>query len=161
MPRYKFKRRYWYFADTPNIGRSYSVIWKDLWWRADSYRLLKYRGGCIIPLFQLSVWCEKCVAARHYGVIGKQLFISNDRQRVRWEVLGLSQDGVCTDSFVNFSVKSWKRDQSNDTKFNPPLSPWSIPLICTVPKSIRVGFCNLFNYFSNVCIILSYFCKHE
>jgi hypothetical protein len=40
-------------------------------------------GVCTIPLFQLSVWCEKCVAARHYVVIGKQLLISNDINRVR------------------------------------------------------------------------------
>ncbi len=39
----------------------------------DSYRCLKYQGGFTIPLFQLSVLCEKCVAARHYGVIGNQL----------------------------------------------------------------------------------------
>jgi hypothetical protein len=45
MPRGQFKNRYWFFADTPNIGRNYCVIWKDLWWRADSYSLLKYREG--------------------------------------------------------------------------------------------------------------------
>jgi hypothetical protein len=38
---------------------------------------------CTIPLFQLSVRCEKCVAARHYAVICKHLLISNDRNRVR------------------------------------------------------------------------------
>jgi hypothetical protein len=36
-----------------------------------------------IPLFQLSVCCEKCVADRRFSVIGKQLLISNDRNRVR------------------------------------------------------------------------------
>ncbi len=66
-------------------------------------------------MFQFSVLYEKCVAAWHYGVIGKQLFISNYRHSVRWEVLGLSQDGVCTDSFKNFIMESLKRDQSNDT----------------------------------------------
>ncbi len=91
---------------------------------ADSYSLLKY---------QLGVWCEKCVAGRHYGVIGKQLFISNDRQRVRWEVVSLSQDGVCTDSVENFSMKSLKRDQSNDTKFNLPL----FSLVNTFKKAFR------------------------
>ncbi len=74
-----------------------------------------------IPLFQLSLWCEKCDAARHCAVIGKQLMISNDRNMVCWAVLGLSQDEVCTDSFENFSAKSLKRDQSNDTKVNLPL----------------------------------------
>ncbi len=36
--------------------------------------ILKYREGCTIPLFQLSVRCEKCVAARDYAVICKQLY---------------------------------------------------------------------------------------
>ncbi len=40
-------------------------------------------GEGTIPLFQLSVLCEKCDAARHCAVIGKQLLISNDRNRVR------------------------------------------------------------------------------
>jgi hypothetical protein len=73
MPRGKLKHRYWFFADAPNIARNYRVIWKDLWWWADSYRRLKYRGGCTIPLFQIIVLCEKCVASRHYSVIVKQL----------------------------------------------------------------------------------------
>jgi hypothetical protein len=36
-------------------------------------------------------------------------------------VLGLSLDGVCTDSFENLSENSLKGDQSNDTKFYSPL----------------------------------------
>ncbi len=59
--------------------------------------IYKYRGGCTIPLFQLTAWCEKCVAARHYADIGKQLLFTNNRNRVRGAVLGLSQDGACTD----------------------------------------------------------------
>ncbi len=78
-------------------------------------------GGCTIPLFQLSVWCEKFVAARHYAVIWNQLLISNDRNRVRWVVLGLSQDGACTDLFENFSENSLKGDLPNDTTLTPPL----------------------------------------
>jgi hypothetical protein len=42
-------------------------------------RRLKYQGGCTIPLFQLSVWSEKCVAARRYADIGKQLSFLNNR----------------------------------------------------------------------------------
>ncbi len=61
-----------------------------------------------IPLFQLSDWCEKCVAAWHYAMICKQLLISNDRNRVRWVVLGLSEDEACTDVFENLSVNSLK-----------------------------------------------------
>ncbi len=64
---------------------------------------------CTIPLFQLSVWCEKCDAALHCPVIGKQLLVLNDGNRVRLAILGFSQDRICTDSFENFSVKSWKR----------------------------------------------------
>ncbi len=101
--------------------RIYCVIWKDLWWRADSFRRFKYRGGSTIPLFQLTVWCEKGDAARHCTVIGWQLLISNDRNRVRWAVLGLSQDGACTDLFENLRVNSLKGDLSNATTFNPPL----------------------------------------
>jgi hypothetical protein len=91
-----------------------------LLWSSDSYRLLKYRGGCTIPLFPLSVWCEKCVAARHNAVICKQLLISNDRNRVRWVVLGLSEDGGCADLSENLSVNSLKGDLSNATISNPP-----------------------------------------
>ncbi len=52
IPRGEFKHRFWFFADTPNIARNGRILWKDLWWWADSYRPLKYRGGCtLIPLF--------------------------------------------------------------------------------------------------------------
>jgi hypothetical protein len=56
-----------------------------------------------------------------YAVIGKQLKFSNERNRARRAVLGLSQDRVCTDPSEYFSVKSLKRDQSNANKFNAPL----------------------------------------
>jgi hypothetical protein len=82
---------------------------------------IPYRGGCAIPLFQISVWCEKCVAARHYAVICKQLLNANDINRVRWVVLDLLQDGACTDFFENLSENSLKGDLSNATTFNPPL----------------------------------------
>ncbi len=104
-------------SHTPDIDRSYQVIWKDLWWRADSHRHLKYRGGCTIPLFQLRVWCEKCVAARHNGIIGKQLFISNDRHRVRWELLGLSQDGICARFFWKFQHEELKQRPTFNSVF--------------------------------------------
>ncbi len=32
----------------------------------------------------LSLCCEKCVASRHYAIVCIQLWISNDRNRVRW-----------------------------------------------------------------------------
>ncbi len=100
-------------------------------YRDNSYRYLECRQktNSDVWIHHLASWhasfTDFFVKLRRYTDIGKQLFISNDRYRVRWEVLGLSQDGVCTYSFENFSVKCLKRDQSNETKFNPP---WSIPL---------------------------------
>ena len=54
-------------------------------------------------------------------LFAKQLLILNYRNRVRWVVLGLSEDGACTDLFENLSVNSFKGDLSNATTFNPPL----------------------------------------
>ena len=39
----------------------------------------------------------------------------------RGAVLGLSQDGACTDLFENLSVNSLKEDLSNATTFKPSL----------------------------------------
>ncbi len=39
----------------------------------------------------------------------------------RWVVLGLSQDGACTNLFENFRENSLKGDLSNDTTVTPPL----------------------------------------
>ncbi len=64
----------------------------------------------------------KLVAVRHYAVTLKQLSNSNDRNMVRWEVLGSLQDRACTDLFENFSENCLKGDLSNDTFVNPPLS---------------------------------------
>ncbi len=54
-------------------------------------------------------------------VIYYQLLIANDRNRVRWLVLGLSQDGTCIDLYENHSENSLKRDLLNDNTVNPPL----------------------------------------
>ncbi len=130
MPRGEFKYRYWFFANTPNVTWIVSVIWKDLLWRPNFYCHLKYRGGCTIPMFQLSLPCEKCAAARHNRVIGNQLLFANNRNRVRWVVLCLSQNGACTDSFENFLENSLKGDLSTDNTLNPPLF--------SLVKSLRV-----------------------
>ncbi len=61
------------------------------------------------------------IQLRRYTVIWKQLLFANDRNRVRGAVLGLSQDGACTDLFENLSVNSLKGDLSNATTFKPPL----------------------------------------
>jgi hypothetical protein len=72
-------------------------------------------------LLQISVLCENCVAARQYADTGIQLLFANNRNRVRGAVLGLSQDGACTDLYENLSVNSVKGYLSNDTTFKPPL----------------------------------------
>ncbi len=54
--------------------------------------------------------------------IWKQLLTSNDRNRLRWAVLRLSQNGACTDLFENLRVNSLKGDLLNAITFKPPLS---------------------------------------
>ncbi len=111
-------------------------------------------GRITIPMFQLSVWCEKCVAARHYADIGKQLSFANNRNRSRWAVLCLSQDGACIDLYENHSENNLKPDLSND---QPPIfSHWSIPpVLCSrVPGGPTIdqrfesyyNYCQIFNY---------------
>ncbi len=91
-------------------------------------------------MFELSVWCEKWVAARHNSVIGNQLLFANNRNRVRWMVLCLSHDGACTDSFENFREISLKRDLSNDITLSPPL----FSLVNTFKKrDVRLQFWNV------------------
>ncbi len=51
----------------------------------------------------------------------KQLLIANDKNRLRWVVLGLSQDGAGIDLFENHSENSLKEDLSNVTSFNSSL----------------------------------------
>ncbi len=101
-----------------------------------------------IPLFQISVWCEKHVTARHYADIGIQLWFSNNRNWVSWAVLGLSQDRACTNLFENFRENSLKQNLSNDTTVNPPLfslvntfkQKWSWRLSYTKSKKISKAF---------------------
>jgi hypothetical protein len=61
-----------------------------------------------IAMFEFTTWNASFpdffISLRHYTVIGKQLLLSNDRNRVRGAVLGLS-----------------KLDLSNDTTTNRPL----------------------------------------
>jgi hypothetical protein len=76
-------------------------------------------------MFEFTTWHASFpdffISLRHYTVIGKQLLLSNDRNRVPWAVLGLSQDGACIDLFENLSVNSLKGDLSNATTFKLPL----------------------------------------
>ncbi len=78
-----------------------------------------------IAMFELATWqasfLDFFISLRHYTVIGKQLLISNDRNRVRRVISGLSQDGVCTDLLKNLSVNCLKGDLSNSTTSNQHL----------------------------------------
>jgi hypothetical protein len=79
----------------------------------------------IIPMFEFTMWhasfTDFFTKLRRYTAIGKQLLISNDKNRVRWAVLGLSQNEDWTDLFENFSENSWKRDFSNNITVTPLL----------------------------------------
>jgi hypothetical protein len=64
------------FGSLPTLQMSHELIalFEKIYYGEPIFtELLKYRGGCTISLFQLSVLCEKCVAARQYSVIGQQL----------------------------------------------------------------------------------------
>jgi hypothetical protein len=76
------------------------------------------------------VWMSTCMACMFPGFFQKppkryhywkQLLISNDRNRIRWAVLDLLQDRVCTDLFENHNMESLKRDLPKGATFNPPL----------------------------------------
>jgi hypothetical protein len=89
-------------------------------------------------MFELTTWhasfLDFLISLRHYTVIGNQFFISNDRNRVRWVVSGLLQDGACNDIFENLSENTFKGDLSNATSFNPPL----FSLVDTFKTTFRV-----------------------
>jgi hypothetical protein len=90
--------------------------------------------ACKFPRFFISLG--------HYTVVGKQLLISNDRNKVRWAVLYLSHDSFCTDSFETFSVKSLMQDQSNKPNSTHLFSHWSIPFKHSPFKMFRI-FCGI------------------
>jgi hypothetical protein len=66
-------------------------------------------------MFEFTTWhtsfTDFFIKLRRYTAIGKQLLFANNRNRVRGAVLGLSQDGACTDFsdlFENLSMNSLK-----------------------------------------------------
>jgi hypothetical protein len=99
------------------------------------------------PDFLISLW--------HYTVIGKHFLISNGRNRVRWVILGLLQDGACTILFANLSVNSLKGDLSNDTTFNPPLFSlvYTFNYISHDKFLERHAFVLLLSYSPDICIV--------
>jgi hypothetical protein len=76
-----------------------------------------------IAIFEFTTWHASFTDFFHKAptAIWKQLLFANDTTRVLVAVLGLSQDGACTDFFENFRENSLKGDLSNDITLNPPL----------------------------------------
>ncbi len=110
-PRGQFKQCYWYFADT--IGRNEKIFFVLL-----SSQISGRMYNTVVSI-QCMIWkfCHSLTLCRCL----KTIIDSKWQKQVRWVVLGLSQEGACTELFENFSENSLKGDQSNDTKFNPPL----------------------------------------
>ncbi len=107
-------------------------------------------GGRTIRMFQLSVCCEKWVAARRNSFIWNQLLFANNRNMIRWVVLCLSHDGACTDSFENFREISLKGDLSNDITLNPPL----FSLANTFKKiDLQREYSDMFNTIQVTCLL--------
>jgi hypothetical protein len=70
----------------PTLQISFGIIslFEKTYYRKPMLTLISnIEEDCTILLFQLSVRFEKCVAARHYADIGIEIFLSNDRNRVR------------------------------------------------------------------------------
>ncbi len=99
-------------------------------------------------MFEFTTWHASFpdffISLRHYTVIGNQLLLSIDRNRVRGAVLSLSQDGASTHLFENFPKNSLERDLSNDTAANTPLfslaNTFKVPLYSKLDNS--PGFLN-------------------
>ncbi len=66
-PRAQFKHRNYFFCRTPNFARIVTLFEK-IYDEQPILTIISNIGEdvhCTIPLFQLSAWCEKCVAARY------------------------------------------------------------------------------------------------
>ncbi len=61
-------------------------------------------GGCTIPLFQLSVWCEKVCRSPTMMPCLEILSISNNRNTLRWVLFGISQDGAFAQILLKISA---------------------------------------------------------
>jgi len=96
-------------------------------------------------MFEFTTWhvsfLDFLISLRHQTAIGNQLFISNDRNRVRWVVLGLLQDGACTDFFENLSENTLKGDLSKTETFNPPLFSLVDTFKCCITVVTLTGSC--------------------
>ncbi len=126
------------------------------WYRPHPQRGLKLLSEpcfCHLKSFELSTWLASFpdffIHLRLYSAIGKQLLFSNNRNRVRWAVLDLSQGEHKTDLFENFSVKGLKRDLSNNITVNPPLF--------ALVNTFKVHILNIYFWGLKVCDTLLQF----
>jgi hypothetical protein len=97
-------------------------------------------------MFEFTTWhasfLDFLTSLRHYTVIGNQLFISNDRNRVRCVVLGLLQYGACTDFFENLRETYRMLPLSNHL-----FSHWSIPLTVLLVLFLLLVFTSVADIF--------------
>ncbi len=109
------------FEKTVRIGFTSEIFSNNATIPSDNWSVVKKP----IAMFEFTTWhasfTDFFIKLRSYTAIWKQLLFANDRNRVRGAVLGLSQDGACTDLFKKLSVNSLKGDLSNATTLKPPL----------------------------------------
>jgi hypothetical protein len=107
----------WTIMNMVQLVRTYLMFLVMLYIRMSSHTSGRMYNTVVWIKCMMWEVCRSPTLCRYLETI----LISNDINRVRWVVLGLSQDGVCNDSFGNLSENSLKGDQSNDTKFKPHL----------------------------------------
>ncbi len=111
-----------YCASSPIYGKNRLIIINLFKNNATISRDIWRVGEESIAMFELPRGMQVSQTfLRRNTAIWKKLLISNDRNSVRWLVLGLSLDGACTDLVENLSDNSLKGDLSYATIFNSPL----------------------------------------
>jgi hypothetical protein len=112
------------FSVDPNIAEICPIDWKDLKWRANTYRFLCFRGRFTTPLFRKEHYVKTMTQPYIDAVFANNYFIQIIEKRVRWAVLGLSHRIGSALIFMKISFKnlnSLKRDLSNNAIVSPPL----------------------------------------
>jgi hypothetical protein len=74
-----------------------------------------------IPLFQISVLCEKCIAAWYYTLLGINYSMQIIETGFVEQFYASHRMGPAPICFENFREHSLKRDLSNDATANPSL----------------------------------------
>jgi hypothetical protein len=92
------------FEKTVRIGSPLKIFSNNATIPSDIWSI----GKEPIAMFEFTTWhasfTDFFIQLRRNTAVWKQLLFANDRNRVRGAVLGLSQDGACTDMFENLSV---------------------------------------------------------